>query len=209
MSSVKGILDMIEAKTTEKAEKIMKEAEELRQLRFNEAKEKAAALADSTARKAEKEQKAELARHEASMKLKAKYRTLDAKESLIKDVLESAIRVAKKEIEGKKRKEILMGLAVEGGAALGTQSLELVFPEKQRVDIEPAEVAKALSKVTGEKVSVTLAKDTVRSSGGLIIRATDQSKRVDNTIEARAERLSSGMRQMAARMLFGEKAASE
>ncbi|RDE17119.1 MAG: hypothetical protein C4K47_00160 [Candidatus Thorarchaeota archaeon] len=209
MSGAKGILDMIEAKTAEKAEKIMKEAEELRELRLKEAREKAADLADSTAKKAEKEQKAELARYEASMKLKAKYRTLDAKESLIKDVLDSATKAAEKEIEGKKRKEILIGLAVEGAAALGIQSLELVFPEKQKADIDPAEVAKAVSKVTGEKVSVALAKETVRSSGGLIIRAKDLPKQVDNTIEARAERLSGRMRELAARVLFREKAASE
>jgi vacuolar-type H+-ATPase subunit E/Vma4 len=208
MSSVKGILDMIEAKTGEKAEKMIKEAEELREMRLKEAREKAAALADSAASKAEKEQKAELARHEATAKLRAKYRALDAKESLIRDVLDSATKVAKKEIEGKNCKEILMGLAVEGGAALGSQSLELVLPEKQKVDIGPAEVAKAIARATGVKVSVTLAKETVRSSGGLIIRTTDQSKSVNNTIEGRTERLSANIRDMAAKILFGEKAAS-
>jgi vacuolar-type H+-ATPase subunit E/Vma4 len=52
---------------------------------------------------------------------------------------------------------------------------------------------------------VTIAKDTVRASGGLIIRSSDGSKCVDNTFEARMERLTSRMRDEAARVLFQKK----
>lgn len=206
MSSVKGILDLIETKTSEKADKMMKEAEELRELRLKEAKDKAAAITDSATAKAEKELKAELARQEASAKLKAKYRMLDAKEIVIKDVLDSATTVATKEIEGKKSKDILNRLAVDGGVALGTQSLELVLPQKMKTSVDVAEVARAITKATGDKVSVTIAKDTIRSSGGLIIRTTDHLKSVDNTLEARAQRLAGSIRDAAAKILFTEKA---
>ena len=206
MSSVKGILDLIDAKTAEKAEKLMKEAEELRESQLKEAKEKAAVITESLTAKAEKESKAELARHEASAKLKAKYRMLEAKESLIKDVLDSATTVATKEIEGKKCKEILNRLALDGGVALGSQSLELVLPQKMKTSVDVAEVARAITKATGDKVSVTIAKDTIRSSGGLIIRTTDHSKSVNNTLEARAQRLTGSIRDAAAKILFTEKA---
>jgi vacuolar-type H+-ATPase subunit E/Vma4 len=209
MSSVKGIIDLIDAKTAEKAEKLMKEAEELRELRLKEANEKAAAIAESATAKAEKESKAQLARHEASAKLKAKYRMLEVKESLIKDVLDSATTVATKEIEGKKCKEILNRLALDGGTALGSQSLELVLPQKMKTTVDTSEVARAIAKTTGDKVSVTIAKDTIRSSGGLIIRTTDQSKSVDNTLEARAQRLAGPIRDAAATILFSNKAKSD
>lgn len=205
MTGVESIVQMIEAKTAEKIDQMTKEAEEHRELRLKDARQKAAGVAEDIRSKAEKELKSELARHEASMKLKAKYLVLGTKDKAVKDVLESAGKVARKEMEGKKSTDILTRFAVEGGTALGSQNLEIVFPDKQKVTIDHAQVAAAISKNVGQKVTVTVAKDTVRASSGLIVRSGDRSKCVDNTFEARMERLTSRMRDEAARVLFEKK----
>jgi vacuolar-type H+-ATPase subunit E/Vma4 len=83
--------------------------------------------------------------------------------------------------------------------------LELVLPQKTKTSVDAADVARAIAKATGDKVSLTIAKDTVRSSGGLIIRTTDHLKTVDNTLEARALRLAGSIRDTAAKILFTEK----
>jgi len=193
MTGVESIVQMIEAKTAERIDQMTREAEEQREIRLKDARQKAAAVAEDIKSKAEKELKSELTKHEASMKLKAKYLVLGTKDKAVKDVLESAAKVAKKEMEGKKCTDILTRFAVEGGTALGSQNLE------------HAQVAGAISKNVGQKVTVTIAKDTVRASGGLIIRSSDGSKCVDNTFEARMERLTSRMRDEAARVLFQKK----
>lgn len=205
MTGVESIVQMIEAKTAERIDQMTREAEEQREIRLKDARQKAAAIAEDIKSKAEKELKSELARHEASMKLKAKYLVLGTKDKAVKDVLESAGKVAKKEMEGKRCTDILTRFAVEGGTALGSQNLEIVFPEKQKVTVDHAQVAAAISKNVGQKVTVTIAKDTVRASGGLIVRSSDGSKCVDNTFEARMERLTSRMRDEAARVLFEKK----
>ena len=205
MTGVESIVQMIEAKTAERIDQMTREAEEQREIRLKDARQKAAAVAEDIKSKAEKELKSELTKHEASMKLKAKYLVLGTKDKAVKDVLESAAKVAKKEMEGKKCTDILTRFAVEGGTALGSQNLEIVFPEKQKVTIDHAQVAAAISKNVGQKVTVTIAKDTVRASGGLIVRSSDGSKCVDNTFEARMERLTSRMRDEAARVLFQKK----
>ncbi|RDE13232.1 MAG: hypothetical protein C4K49_08895 [Candidatus Thorarchaeota archaeon] len=205
MTGVESIVQMIETKAAEKVDQMTKEAEEQRDLRLKDARQKAAAIAEDIRSKAEKELKSELAKHEASMKLKAKYLVLGTKEKAVKDVLESAVKVAKKEMEGKKCTDVLTRFAVEGGTALASQNLEIVFPEKQKATIDQSQVANAISKNLGQKVTVSVAKDTVRASGGLIVRSGDGSKWVDNTFEGRMERLTSRMRDEAARILFEEK----
>jgi vacuolar-type H+-ATPase subunit E/Vma4 len=49
---------------------------------------------------------------------------------------------------------------------------------------------------------VKISKDTVRSSGGVIVRAENGAKWIDNTFEARIERLESKVRDQVASILF-------
>ena len=167
-----------------------------------DAEKKAEALREDIIKKAEHESKAELARAEANAKLKAKYKVLESKEAVMKQVLESAEAEMKKEASSKKYPELLHKLATSGGIALGVDAIELVLPKGQGDKIDTAAVAKEIMTQTGKKVSVTLSKDTVRASGGLIVRTTDGLKIVDNTFEARLERLERTVRDRISSMLF-------
>ncbi|MHA2213982.1 MAG: V-type ATP synthase subunit E family protein, partial [Candidatus Thorarchaeota archaeon] len=103
----------------------------------------------------------------------------------------------------KKYADVLAGLAVDGGVSLNIAKIELIFPSGQKTNLTPASISKKISEQTGQKTTVTLSKETVRSIGGVLIRSDDGAKWVDNTFEARLERLDNKIRDVISRMLFG------
>lgn len=202
MSGIENIVGIINSKTEEKVESILDEAELQKQDILNDAKQKSDAIHQSMIQKAEAESKAELARQEAGAKLRAKYKVLEAKEELMMDVLATAEETVKKQARSKDYGSILTRLAVTGGVALNTDSLELVLPKGHEKEIVVADIAKGISSELGRKVSVKISKDTVRSAGGVIVRTEDGAKWVDNTFEARIERLENRVRDEVASILF-------
>ncbi|MHA2187555.1 MAG: V-type ATP synthase subunit E [Candidatus Thorarchaeota archaeon] len=204
MDGLEQIVDMIQKRAGEKEKLILKEAEKEKKARLDVAKQKADAIRKELIEKAEQEAKAEKARHEANTKLKAKYRLLEAKENLLTSTLNTAYEKVKAKSKGKAYADILLRLAVEAGITLGEKDLELVLPKGQGNIITPAQVGAAISKETGQKTTVKVAKDTLRASGGAVMRITEGSKWVDNTFEARIERQEITVRDKASEILFSD-----
>ena len=98
--------------------------------------------------------------------------------------------------------KILANLILDGCTALEGDKLELLFPDGHASKSEISEIEKEVAKKTGKKVSFSLSKDTIRSKGGVIIRTLDGTKWVDNTFEARMERLENTVRDKVAEILF-------
>ncbi|TXT54929.1 MAG: V-type proton ATPase subunit E [Candidatus Thorarchaeota archaeon] len=202
MTGVDKIIEMIHEKAKTKADKIVHEAESQKALRMKSAKQKAEERAEEIRQKAKIEADAELSRYKASAKLKSKYRLLETKEEMIQTALKNMEEKLQKEVKGKKYEEILTRLAVQGGIALGGGKLEIILPTGSKTEPNTTEIAKAISKEADEKASVKIAKDTVRATGGLIIRTVDGTKWVNNTFEGRRERLEKEIRDRVASLLF-------
>ncbi len=202
MSGIENIVKIIDSKTEEKVESILDEAELQKKDILDDAKQKSDGIHQSMIQKAEAESKAELARQEAGAKLRAKYKVLEAKEGLMREVLDTAEENVKKRAMSKDYGSILTRLAVAGGVALDTDAMELVLPKGHEKEVVAADIAKAISSELGRKVSVKISKDTVRSAGGVIVRTADGAKWVDNTFEARIERLEKKVRDEVASILF-------
>ena len=202
MSGINSIIDIINAKTTEKEKEILEEAEKQKKLKIDEAKRKAKEAADAITKKAELQASAEISRYEASAKLKSKYRMLQSKEQLIEDVLGTATQKLDSIVGKAEYKKVLAKLAIDGGIALQGDALELKLPKNHATHIDVAEIEKAISKETGIKTKITISKDTIRSKGGLIITTPDSKKQVNNTFEARLERLEDKIREVIATILF-------
>ncbi|MCK5240252.1 MAG: V-type ATP synthase subunit E, partial [Candidatus Thorarchaeota archaeon] len=62
-----------------------------------------------------------------------------------------------------------------------------------------------ISDSIGKKVTAKISKETIRSTGGIIIRTQDGVRWVDNTFEARMERLEKKIRDEIVSILFTEK----
>lgn len=205
MSGIDNIIEIINLKTTEREQEIFKEAERHKRLKLEEADRKAKETAEAISRKAELQAKSELSKYEASAKLKSKYQMLEAKESLINEVLQEVRERMESIITKAEYKKILSNLIIDGCEALREEKLELIFPKNHSSKIDIADIEKAVSKVIGMKVSMTISKENIRSIGGVIIRTTDGVKWVDNTFEARMKRLQNKVRDTVSSILFGSK----
>ncbi|MHA1638467.1 MAG: V-type ATP synthase subunit E [Candidatus Thorarchaeota archaeon] len=194
MSGLESIINMIDEKTSEKVDSILKQAEEQKKTLIKQAEEKAKGIEEKILKAADLEYEADIARRKAGAKLKSKYLILEAKENILVENLENVEKELKKVVKSKKYKAILTHLIVDGGVALNVDKLELVFPKGQDKLITLASIAKEIGAKTGRKVAVTISKDRVHSTGGVIIRTLDGKKFVDNTFESRLERFQNDIR---------------
>ncbi|MFW9806936.1 MAG: V-type ATP synthase subunit E, partial [Candidatus Thorarchaeota archaeon] len=187
----------------EKEKEILGDAESQKKQKLDEARAKAKEITASITGKAEMESNAEVSRYEASAKLQSKYKLLEAKEALIQEVLSSARKhledLVKKNAYGK----TLEVLIVDAAASLEESDLEIVTPKghESNIDIKSAEAA--VAKSTGKKITLSFSKEKIRATGGVIVRNKDLTRWVDNTFEARLERLEGEVRDTISSILFG------
>jgi V/A-type H+-transporting ATPase subunit E len=207
MSGMQSIIGLIEKKTSERTQAILRDAELIKEQKLREAREKAKGVEQSLINKAKAQAKAELTRHEAAARLRAKQHLLSSKETLMAEALKSARETAFKVVGTKQYDQILTRLAIDAAQRLNATEVEIVLPEGQSSGITTAEMAKAIKQATGVKTEVTVAKNTVRAAGGVLVVTKDKKKWVDNTFEARLERLHSELTDKIAHALFAEKKA--
>ncbi|MHA1926648.1 MAG: V-type ATP synthase subunit E [Candidatus Thorarchaeota archaeon] len=205
MEGVNNIIEIIKSKTTAECDIIIAEAEDFKKQRLEKAKESAKAITEEIAGKAEREADGEVAKYHASAKLQAKYRLLESKEAIMNEVFDSAWDKLQKSVLDKKYDKTVAKLAINGGVSLQEPDIELILPEGQKISLSVAELAKTISKEAGVKTSVGISKDTIRATGGVIVRSKDGTKWVDNTYDARKERLDASLRDRVSSTLFPEK----
>ncbi|MBY8998020.1 MAG: hypothetical protein KGD60_09820 [Candidatus Thorarchaeota archaeon] len=202
MSGIDSIIEMINAKTAEKEKEILAEAEKHKEQKMSEANQKAKEIADAITAKAEIESKAEIGRYEASAKLKSKYQLLEAKETLIEEIIASAKKhleeMAGKKVYGK----TLERLAIDAATPLEETDLEIVLPKGHASHITLKTIEDSVSKNTGKKTKISISTETIRSTGGVIVRNTGNTRWVDNTFEARFERFESAIRDKISGIIF-------
>lgn len=204
MSGISNIIEIINAKTAEQEKDILEEAEKFKTTKLEEAKKRADETSSAITKKAEHQATSELSKYEASAKLKAKYKLLEAKDALIQDVMVSARQQLESVVGKADYKKVLERLIVDGCKSLDVDAVDLIFPTKHASKIDVAEVEKTVAKEAGRKVKVSVHKDTIRSIGGVIIRTKDTTKWVDNTFEARLERFENKARDTISGILFSE-----
>ncbi len=202
MGGIANIIEIINSKTDKKEKEIIDEAERHKRLKLDEAQKRAKDVAEKITEKAEHQAEAELAKYEASAKLKSKYEMLAAKDALIKEVLLTVQDKMEKVVTKAEYKKILSNLIVEGCLALEDDKLELVFPKGHASKVDITEIQKEVTKKIGKKINLSVSKESIRSKGGVIIRTLDGTKWVDNTFEARSERLQNKVRDTISGILF-------
>ena len=203
MSGMANIIEMINTKTAEKEKAILEEAETQKEQRLKDARAKAKQIAASITGKADNEVNAEISRYEASAKLKAKYKLLESKEALILEIMESARKYLEDLVKKKAYEQTLERLIVDGAESLEGTDLEIMTPKGHETSIDLKNVEAAITKQTGKKTKLSISKENVRATGGAIIRNKDSTMWVDNTFEARLERLQGKIRDSISSILFG------
>jgi len=209
MSGMDNIIEIINTKTEDREKQILSEAESQKQQKLDEAKAKAKQITATITGKAEIESNAEVSRYEASAKLQSKYKLLEAKETLIEDVLSSSRKHLEDLVKKKAYGKTLETLIIDAAESLEESELEIVAPKGHDSNIDLKAVEAAVSKKTGIKTKLSISKDEVRASGGVIVRNKDSTRWVDNTFEARLERLEGEIRDTISSILFGSQEKKE
>jgi V/A-type H+-transporting ATPase subunit E len=203
MSGLANIIEIINSKTDEKEKKILTEAESHKREKLNAARAKAKEVTASITGKAEIESNAEVSRYEASAKLKSKYQLLDAKEVMIADVLSKARKHLEDLVKKKEYGKTLEKLIVDAAASLEESSLEIVVPKGHASNIDISAAEAAIAKATGKKTKLSISKEEIRATGGILLRNKDSTRWVNNTFEDRLERMESEIRDTISTILFG------
>ena len=204
MSGISNIIEIINTKTTEKEKEIIEEAEKHKKLKLEEAQRKAEETAAAITKKAELQATSELAKYQASAKLQGKYKMLESKDSIITEVLSATQSKIEGMVGKAEYKKVLLRLITDASMALAVDTLELILPPNHTSHVDIAEIEKVVAKERGEKTKFIISKETIRSTGGVIIRTTDGVRWVDNTFEARLERFETKARDTIVSILFDD-----
>ncbi len=202
MSGISNIIEIINAKTVKKEEEIISEAEKHKKIKLEEAKRRADEKASTITKKADLQAKSELAKYEASAKLKSKYRMLEVKNELINEVLTTVEKQMESIVGKAEYKKVLTRLIVDGCKSMSEEKLELVLPKGHASYVDIAAIEKIIAKEIGKKTKLSISKENKRSKGGVIIRRLDNTKWVDNTFEDRLVRFENTVRDTIFRILF-------
>jgi V/A-type H+-transporting ATPase subunit E len=176
-----------------------KEAERLRA----EARDKATEILNAAKERAKELREAELERRKkhidetfrqriAETKVDYHRRIQSFKARLIDDTFDKAREQLQKYVKKPAYPEILNNLIIEAGATLGGGELLVKLNETDKKRMTKA-ILKKLSKEiedrTKTKTRIVLDEKTVKAIGGAVVSTADQKATIDNTFEARLERI--------------------
>jgi len=195
---VEKIIAKIEDDAKAEVERILNEAKAQAAEIRSEAEAKAKAKKAEIISRGKREAEQERARIVANAKLRARRTLLDAKEEVIKEAFSRAEKALADVAKEERYPEILKKLILEAIETIGGDVEILARKEDKKI------LSKSfLQDITKEaKVKVTLAKDTISSIGGVVVRSKDGKAEVDNTFETRLERISAELRSSVAKVLF-------
>lgn len=180
---------------------------------ITKAKEKAQKILDEAKREAEKEVNEIISRRKvdaeararriiSEARLEARLKLLNAKEEVISNAFDTALERLKEFCQTPEYKEVLENLIKDAAITIGGGNLEVLLSENTNIEPDLSKIAKEVEKQTGTATSIVISKDKVKSIGGAIVRSLDQSFTVDNTFEARLERVREQLRVSVANVLF-------
>jgi len=202
MTGVQSIIRMIELKASEKEDKIVRDARKLSETKLLGARKKGKAKRAAMMVEAEIQSRVDSVKRDANARLAGRHEILEAKEALITEVLELAIESLTKKHKTKGYAEMLVGLAIEGGSILAVEEVELMLPKGQSPQMDLTKISREITRHTGIKTRVSLSKEKISSTGGVLVKSKDGTKWVDNTFEGRRDRMMSEMRKLISPILF-------
>ncbi len=195
---------MVESGSTEAIRKrIISEAEKTGQEIIEAAKSKAAKILDEAREKADEMKKSELeqikeqlrsgSRRDLAEKKVTYHRLAQSQKSqIIDDVFEKARETLLQYAKSDAYLEILENLIAESAADLGGGKLCVsvnLADRKRTGDSSMKKLSKMVHEKTGKDTELVLNKESLRKAGGALVSTFDGQASVDNTFEARLERV--------------------
>ncbi|AHF81076.1 V-type ATP synthase subunit E [Thermococcus paralvinellae] len=203
MEGAKLIIEEINREAEQKIKYILSEAEKQAEEIKAEAEKRARAKAEWILRKAQTQAEIEKQRIIANAKLEIRKKRLALQEELMNEVLKSLkerlVALPKDEYF-----EIVKNLMLQAVKELGEDKIRVSSNEAtlQLIAEKIDEIKTFLNEKAGIEISIELG-DKIETIGGVLVENADRTIRVDNTFEARIERLESELRSRIAKLLFG------
>jgi len=199
---VEKIEEIIINEAKAKAEEIIAKAKEKIQKLLDDAKKEAEKEVNDIINKQKADAEAQARRILSEARLEARLKLLNAKEDIISDVFNEALERLKEFAQSPNYKQTLENLIKDAALIIGGGNLEVLLPENTNIKPDLSKIAKEIEKQTGTTTSLVISKDKVKSIGGVMVRSKDLSFTVDNTFEARLERMREQLRVSIANILF-------
>ncbi|AEH25237.1 V-type ATP synthase subunit E [Pyrococcus yayanosii] len=203
MNGAKLIINEINREAEQKIKYVLEEAEKEAAKIREEARKRAEDRAEWILRKAQTQGEMEKQRVIANAKLEVRRKRLALQEELIEEAL-NAIRDRLANLPKAEYLETIKGLLKASIEELGEEKVRVSSNEETlKLIAENIDEIKAfLRESLGREVSLELG-EKIETIGGVVVENQDGSVRVDNTFEARMERMIGELRATIARILFG------
>ncbi len=203
MEGAKLIIEEINREAEQKIRYILSEAEKQAEGIKAEAEKRARAKAEWILRKAQTQAEIEKQRIIANAKLEIRKKRLALQEEFINEVLRSLkerlANLPKDEYLGVVKDLMLQAVKELGEDRIRVSSNEATL---QLIAEKLEEIKAFLNEKTGREIRIELG-DKISTIGGVLVENADRTIRVDNTFEARIDRLESELRSRIAKVLFG------
>ncbi len=149
----------------------------------------------------------------AETRIDVRRRRMDAQEEAITASFEGATKVLEELAEKGKRdnlvyKDIMFDLIASASEIVAGNKLELAFNQRDSKIFNKkmmGELATFVKKRTGRDISLALTDKAIQCLGGVVVRDIEKSVEVDNTLEAKLNRLKESIRVDVAKVLFGDR----
>jgi V/A-type H+-transporting ATPase subunit E len=149
----------------------------------------------------------------AETKLDVRRKRMDAQEEAIAASFEGAKKALGELAEKGKwdnfvYKNIMFNLIGSASEVVAGSKLELAFNQRDSRTFNKrmlGELTTSVKKRTGRDISLTRTDKTIKCLGGLVVRDLEKRVEVDNTLEAKLNRLKESIRVDVAKILFGDR----
>jgi V/A-type H+-transporting ATPase subunit E len=200
---IKKIEGKIMGEAEEKAKLILKDAEKSRRDLVEEKRKDGEREAERITRAGTEEADSLKMQKVAEARLKAKQMIIASREELINETLEKTKEKLVELTASGGYEKALQKMIEEGGIGLGGGELEIILPGKgAKTALDLNAITKQVEKVTGKPTTFKTTQEKSKSIGGAIIRKADGSIAIDNTFEARIDRVMRDIRIQVAKLLF-------
>ncbi|ASJ15935.1 V-type ATP synthase subunit E [Thermococcus chitonophagus] len=198
MSGAELIIQEINREAEQKIKYILEEAQKEAEKIKEEARRKAEARAEWMLRKAKTQAELEKQRIIANARLEVRRKKLAVQEELIQEVIEE-VKKRLKELSQEEYFETIKVLLKSAIQELGEKKVR-VYSNEATLSLIASRIDELRAELGDVSIEIGEAIDTI---GGVVVENEAGDIKIDNTFEARMERMESEIRSRIAKVLFG------
>ena len=190
--STRRIGDRITRDAKEKADKILEEAREKAREVIDAALRMAEEVGSSEDQSLRERYDETARRRSAELEVEEQRRLTSFRSEIIEEMFKKVQDRLEEYVESEEYAKTLKSLIIEAASTLGGGELVVLVNNKDRRLVTRRileEFSREVQELTGNETGIQLSKQTGKQLGGAVVSTTDGTANIDNTLEARIERV--------------------